>query len=129
AAKSTAAACFAAAMPSILPSMELYALLGLKIALLNQMLTAYRRCAGGLAPLAVRSYWVRFTSFVLITRGFPMKAWIPLTLVFALGLAANAQATCTYPQAPAAPPNGATASRDEMRSEEHTSELQSLRHL
>ena len=43
-----------------------------------------------------------------------MKAWIPLTLVFALGLAAHAQATCSYPQSPAAPPDGNTATRDEM---------------
>jgi hypothetical protein len=43
-----------------------------------------------------------------------MKAWIPLTLVFAFGLAAHAQATCTYPQPPAAPPNGNTATKDEM---------------
>ena len=43
-----------------------------------------------------------------------MKAWIPLTLVFAFGLAAHAQATCTYPQSPAKPPDGNTASRDEM---------------
>ncbi|MDB6099017.1 MAG: hypothetical protein QOK23_2896 [Gammaproteobacteria bacterium] len=43
-----------------------------------------------------------------------MKAWIPLTLVFAFGFAAHAQATCSYPQSPATPPNGNTASRDEM---------------
>lgn len=43
-----------------------------------------------------------------------MKAWIPLTLVFALGSAAHSQATCTYPTAPAAPPDGATATKDEM---------------
>jgi hypothetical protein len=48
-----------------------------------------------------------------------MKAWIPLTLVFAFGLAAHAQATCAYPAAPAAPPNGATASRDEMIAAKH----------
>ena len=48
-----------------------------------------------------------------------MKAWIPLTLVFAFGLAAHAQATCTYPQSPAPPPNGATASRDEMIAAKH----------
>ena len=35
-----------------------------------------------------------------------MKAWIPLTLVLALGIAANARATCTYPRAPDAPPDG-----------------------
>ena len=43
-----------------------------------------------------------------------MKAWIPLTLVFAFGLAAHAHATCSYPQSPAKPPDGNTASRDEM---------------
>jgi len=48
-----------------------------------------------------------------------MKAWIPLTLVFAFGLAAHAQATCTYPQSPAKPPNGSTASRDEMIAAKH----------
>lgn len=43
-----------------------------------------------------------------------MKAWIPLTLVFALGTAAHAQADCTYPRAPANIPDGNTASKDEM---------------
>jgi hypothetical protein len=43
-----------------------------------------------------------------------MKAWIPLTLVFALGAAAHAQATCTYPRAPDAPPDGATATKEQM---------------
>src|SRR5580704_11198656 len=88
-----------------------------QIGLSNQKLTDSSCHAGGLAPLAVRSYWLRFPSFVSITRGFPMKAWIPLTLVFAFGLAAHAQATCVYPQAPA--PNGATASRDEMIAAKH----------
>ena len=48
-----------------------------------------------------------------------MKAWIPLTLVFAFGLAANAHATCSYPQPPAAPPNGATANHDQMVAAKH----------
>ncbi|HEY0745566.1 MAG TPA: hypothetical protein VGD63_02610 [Steroidobacteraceae bacterium] len=48
-----------------------------------------------------------------------MKAWIPLTLVFAFGFAAHARATCSYPQAPATPPNGSTASRDEMIAAKH----------
>ena len=48
-----------------------------------------------------------------------MKAWIPLTFVFAFGLAAHAQATCSYPQAPATPPNGNTATRDEMIAAKH----------
>jgi hypothetical protein len=43
-----------------------------------------------------------------------MKAWIPLTLVFALGSAGYAQADCTYPRAPASIPDGNTASKDEM---------------
>jgi hypothetical protein len=43
-----------------------------------------------------------------------MKAWIPLTLVFALGSAAHAQATCTYPRAPDHIPDGSTASKEEM---------------
>ena len=42
-----------------------------------------------------------------------MKSWLPLTLVFALG-SAHAQATCTYPQAPGAPPDGATATKEQM---------------
>ncbi len=43
-----------------------------------------------------------------------MKAWIPLTLVLALGAAATAQADCTYPRAPDKIPDGATATKDEM---------------
>ncbi len=43
-----------------------------------------------------------------------MKAWIPLTLVFALGTAAHAQATCTYPRSPEAPPDGSTATKEQM---------------
>jgi hypothetical protein len=43
-----------------------------------------------------------------------MKAWIPLTLLFAIGSAAHAQADCTYPRAPATIPDGATASKDQM---------------
>ena len=48
-----------------------------------------------------------------------MKAWIPLTLVFAVGFAANAHATCSYPQSPSTPPNGATATREEMIAAKH----------
>ena len=48
-----------------------------------------------------------------------MKAWIPLTLVFALGAAAHAQATCTYPPSPEAPPDGNTATKDEMIAAKH----------
>ena len=43
-----------------------------------------------------------------------MKAWIPLTLVLALGSAAYAQADCTYPRAPDSIPDGNTASKEEM---------------
>jgi hypothetical protein len=43
-----------------------------------------------------------------------MKAWISLTLVFASGFAAHAQAACSYPQAPAAPPDGNTATKEQM---------------
>jgi len=43
-----------------------------------------------------------------------MKAWIPLTLALALGAAAHARATCIYPQSPAPPPDGATATKDQM---------------
>ncbi len=48
-----------------------------------------------------------------------MKAWIPLTLVLALGTAATAHATCTYPSAPAAPPDGSTATKDQMIAAKH----------
>jgi hypothetical protein len=48
-----------------------------------------------------------------------MKAWIPLLMVFALGSAAYAQATCTYPTSPAAAPDGATATKDQMISAKH----------
>ncbi len=43
-----------------------------------------------------------------------MKAWIPLTLVFALGFAAHARADCSYPKAPDAPPDGNTATKEQM---------------
>jgi len=42
-----------------------------------------------------------------------MKAWIPITLVFALG-SAYAQADCTYPRAPESMPDGNTATKEEM---------------
>ena len=48
-----------------------------------------------------------------------MKAWIPLTLVFALGSSVYAQATCTYPRAPDAPPDGNTATKDQMIAAKH----------
>ncbi len=43
-----------------------------------------------------------------------MKAWIPLFLVFALGSAAHAESTCTYPRAPDSIPDGKTASKEQM---------------
>ncbi len=48
-----------------------------------------------------------------------MKAWIPLTLVLALGTAANAHATCTYPKSPDAPPDGNTATKEQMIAAKH----------
>jgi hypothetical protein len=48
-----------------------------------------------------------------------MKALIPLTLAFALGAAFHAQAACVYPTAPAPPPDGATATRDQMIAAKH----------
>jgi hypothetical protein len=48
-----------------------------------------------------------------------MKAWIPLTLVFALGSAVHAQATCSYPRAPDTPPDGNTATKDQMIAAKH----------
>ncbi len=43
-----------------------------------------------------------------------MKFWTPLALIAALGVAANAGATCSYPQAPGAIPDGATATKEQM---------------
>src|SRR5208283_4303610 len=43
-----------------------------------------------------------------------MKAWIPLTLVYALGSVVHAQATCAYPRAPDSIPDGKTASKEQM---------------
>jgi hypothetical protein len=48
-----------------------------------------------------------------------MKAWIPITLVIAFGAAGYAHADCTYPKAPASPPDGATATRDQMVEAKH----------
>ncbi|MDP8983464.1 MAG: hypothetical protein M3N97_00195 [Pseudomonadota bacterium] len=47
-----------------------------------------------------------------------MKAWIPF-LILALGSAAHAQAACTYPHSPDAPPDGATATKDQMIAAKH----------
>ncbi len=43
-----------------------------------------------------------------------MKSWIPMTLAFALCTAAHADANCTYPRAPDAPPDGNTATKEQM---------------
>ena len=43
-----------------------------------------------------------------------MKAWIPLTMIFALASGAYAQDACTHPNSPASPPDGSTATKDEM---------------
>ena len=48
-----------------------------------------------------------------------MKAWIPLTLVLALGTAAYAHADCNYPRSPDAPPDGNTATKDQMIAAKH----------
>src|SRR5580698_2155597 len=48
-----------------------------------------------------------------------MKAWIPLTLVLALGSAAHANAACSYPRSPDAPPDGASATKDQMIAAKH----------
>lgn len=48
-----------------------------------------------------------------------MKAWIPLTLVLALGTAAHAESTCKYPAAPDTPPDGSTATKDQMIAAKH----------
>jgi hypothetical protein len=48
-----------------------------------------------------------------------MKAWIPLTLIFAVGTAAHSQATCTYPRSPDAPPDGASATKEQMIAAKH----------
>ena len=48
-----------------------------------------------------------------------MKAWIPLTLIIALGTATHAEAACSYPRSPDAPPDGATATKDQMIAAKH----------
>jgi hypothetical protein len=44
-----------------------------------------------------------------------MKAWISLTMVLSFGLSAYAHADCTYPKSPETPPDGNTASLEEMK--------------
>jgi hypothetical protein len=48
-----------------------------------------------------------------------MKVSIPLTLAFALAVAIQAQADCVYPRAPDAPPDGNTATKDQMIAAKH----------
>src|SRR5579871_2866364 len=48
-----------------------------------------------------------------------MKAWIPLTLLLTVGFAVNANADCVYPTAPQPPPDGATATKDQMIAAKH----------
>jgi hypothetical protein len=48
-----------------------------------------------------------------------MKAWISFTLVLALGCVSVARAECVYPKSPDAPPNGATATLQEMIAAKH----------
>ena len=43
-----------------------------------------------------------------------MKAWIPLSLTLAISTAALADTNCTYPAAPGAMPDGATATKEQM---------------
>jgi hypothetical protein len=43
-----------------------------------------------------------------------MKVWIPLTLIFTLGSAGYAQDTCTHPATPSTPPDGNSATKDDM---------------
>jgi hypothetical protein len=48
-----------------------------------------------------------------------MKVFTPLTLAFALAVAGHAQADCIYPHAPDAPPDGNTATKDQMIAAKH----------
>ena len=43
-----------------------------------------------------------------------MKAWIPLILAVTVCAAAHSQSTCNYPTAPVTPPDGATATKEQM---------------
>jgi hypothetical protein len=43
-----------------------------------------------------------------------MKVWTPLTLIFALSTTVYAQDTCTHPPTPSTPPDGNTATKDDM---------------
>jgi hypothetical protein len=48
-----------------------------------------------------------------------MKAWIPLLLVLTLGAASVARADCAYPAAPQTPPDGNTATKEQMVAAQH----------
>jgi hypothetical protein len=48
-----------------------------------------------------------------------MKALLPLTLAIALGTAVHAHADCVYPKSPDAPPDGNTATKDQMIAAKH----------
>ena|ERR1700761_8648516 len=48
-----------------------------------------------------------------------MKAWTHLIAVLAFGIASHAQATCTRPDPPAPPPDGKTATMDQMLTAKH----------
>jgi hypothetical protein len=48
-----------------------------------------------------------------------MKAWIPFTLMIAIGSAAHADGSCTYPRSPDTTPDGATATKDQMIAAKH----------
>src|SRR5580692_2400642 len=48
-----------------------------------------------------------------------MKAWTSLSLTLALGLAVQAHAECTYPKSPEAPPDGNTATKEQMIAAKH----------
>src|ERR1035438_8978123 len=81
----------------------------------NKSITYSHTGPAGWPPTATR----RKIALVPIIRGIPMKSWITLTLALALCTAAHAQATCTYPKAPEAPPDGNTATRDQMIAAKH----------
>ena len=48
-----------------------------------------------------------------------MKSWTPFALALFLFTAAHAQGSCSYPKSPDAPPDGATATRDQMIAAKH----------
>jgi hypothetical protein len=68
----------------------------------------------GLKIMGLRDDSCRFRQKVQKTKGFPMKSWIPLTLSLVLCAAVHAQESCNYPRPPDAPPDGNTATKDQM---------------